>query len=254
MNECVKKYELTEEFKMFAGRKLFRIKALIDFSDIEKGDLGGWIESENNLSHNGDAWVYDNAQVYGDALVCDDARVCDNAQIYGNAWVYDNPQIYGNARVCDDARVCGNARIYDNARVCGNAWVYDDAQIYGNAWVYDDAQICDNAWVYDNAQIYSNARVCGNAWVCDDARVCDDFDYTIIKGFGTVNRTTTFFRCNNGIIKVSCGCFVGTIEEFRKQVKKTRSGKIAKEYLMIADLMEYHFGEKKYRFPYVLFR
>lgn len=33
----------------------------------------------------------------------------------------------------------------------------------------------------------------------------------------------------------------GDLEGFRKQVKETRNGKIAKEYLMIADLMEYHF-------------
>ena len=43
-------------------------------------------------------------------------------------------------------------------------------------------------------------------------------------------------------IIVACGCFCGTIDEFREQVKNTREGKIAKEYLMIADLMEYHFS------------
>jgi hypothetical protein len=41
-----------------------------------------------------------------------------------------------------------------------------------------------------------------------------------------------------------CGCFFGTIAEFRKQVEETRTGKIAKEYLMIADLMEEHFKEE----------
>ena len=40
---------------------------------------------------------------------------------------------------------------------------------------------------------------------------------------------------------VNCGCFHGDLEQFREQVKETRSGKIEKEYLMIADLMEYHF-------------
>lgn len=81
----MKKYELlTDDTKIMFGRTLYRIKALRDFGNVEKGDLGGYIESEDNLSHNGDAWVYDNAQVYGNA------RVCDNASISGNARVKSN--------------------------------------------------------------------------------------------------------------------------------------------------------------------
>ena len=43
---------------------------------------------------------------------------------------------------------------------------------------------------------------------------------------------------------MKCGCFYGDLEEFRNQVKNTRKGKIAEEYLMIADLMEKHFKEE----------
>lgn len=144
------------------GTKLFRIKALISFGDVEEGDTGGWIEKGENLE-----------------------------QSFGNAWVY------GDAEVSGDARVSGNAKVYGNAKVCGDAWVS------------------------------------GNA------------DYTTIHGFGTQFRTTTFFRCKDKQIRVSCGCFFGTISEFREQVKNTRKGKIAEEYLMIADLMEKHFTEER---------
>ena len=82
-----------------------------------------------------------------------------------------------------------------------------------------------------------NAKVYGNAWVCGNA------DYATVKGFGTEFRTTTFFRCKDGSIRVSCGCFYGDLDQFRNQVKGTRKGKIAEEYLMIADLMEKHFKE-----------
>ena len=82
----------------------------------------------------------------------------------------------------------------------------------------------------------------GDAWVYGDARVSGDADYTTISGFGTCFRTTTFFRCKDNYVRVSCGCFYGTIDEFREQVKNTREGKIAQEYLMIADLMELHFN------------
>ena len=95
-----------------------------------------------------------------------------------------------------------------------------------------DAKVCDNAWVCDNA------KVSGNAWVSGNA------DYATIHGFGTQFRTTTFFRCKDKKVRVACGCFFGTIPEFREQVKDTRKGKIAEEYLVIADLMEKHFEVK----------
>lgn len=43
----MKKFELTDEFvtNVF-GHKLFRIKALVAFGDVEKGELGGFIEFE----------------------------------------------------------------------------------------------------------------------------------------------------------------------------------------------------------------
>ena len=171
----MKKFELTAESKInIFGKKLFRIKALISFGNVEEGETGGWIEKEENLE-----------------------------QSSGNAWVYGNAEVSGDARVYGNAEVSGDARVYGDARVSGDARVYGDARVSGNA------------------------------------------DYTTIHGFGTQFRTTTFFRCKGNQIRVSCGCFFGTIPEFREQVKNTRNGKIAEEYLMIADLMEKHFAEEK---------
>ena len=65
----MKKYRLTEVTINFGNRILYRIEALRDFGNINAGDKGGFIESEKNLSHKGDAWVYDNARVCGNALV-----------------------------------------------------------------------------------------------------------------------------------------------------------------------------------------
>lgn len=137
----MKKFELTSEFVTnISGTKLFRIKALVEFGDVEAGELGGYIEKEENLDHDGDAWVY------GNALVC------------------------------------------------------GDAQVYGNA------------------------------------------DYAYAHGFGSVNRTTTFFRLKNGNVGVVCGCFHGTLQEFRDKIRETHGEtKKAQEYLMLADLMDFRF-------------
>lgn len=53
-----KKFELTTDTKIHFGRKLFRIKALVSFGNVKVGDLGGYVESEKNLSQSGGAWVY----------------------------------------------------------------------------------------------------------------------------------------------------------------------------------------------------
>ncbi|WP_375674422.1 hypothetical protein [Bartonella sp. CL100XZDX] len=76
-----KKYELTDATIEVNGRTLHRIRALRDFGNVEKGDLGGFIEHEGNLSHEGDCWVGDNAWVYEGARVYDDAQISDNAAL-----------------------------------------------------------------------------------------------------------------------------------------------------------------------------
>lgn len=114
-------------------KKLFRIKALISFGNVKVGDMGGYIEKEENLSQ------------------------------------------------------------------------YGDAKVYGNA------------------------------------------DYATASGFGSECRTTTFFKLKNSDeIGVRCGCFYGTLKEFKEKVKETHGEtKKAKEYLRLADLMEYKFSEEK---------
>ena len=143
----MKKFKLTSEFIVdISGVKLFRIKALIEFGNVKAGELGGYIEKEENLSHMGDAWV------------------------------------------SDDARISG------------------DAQVFG------------------------------------DARVSGDKDYAYAHGFGSCNRTTTFFRLKDGDVGVRCGCFYGTLAQFRDKVCETHGEtKKAQEYLMLADLMEIRF-------------
>ena len=76
----MKKYEFTGETKeiklLFRTAVLHRIRATVSFGFVKIGDLGGWIEKEENLSHEGKAWV------------CGDAEVCGNAKVWGNAEVF----------------------------------------------------------------------------------------------------------------------------------------------------------------------
>ena len=99
----MKKYEFTGETKeirlLFRTATLHRIRATVAFGIVEVGDLGGWIEKEENLSHEGKAWVCGNAEVWGDAEVCGDAKVCGDAEVWGNAKVWDNAKVFSASHV-----------------------------------------------------------------------------------------------------------------------------------------------------------
>ena len=70
------KYEMLYDDKIEIGsHTLYRIRALKNFGTVKAGDIGGYIEKEENLSHEGTCWVYDNARV------CENARVCGDAKI-----------------------------------------------------------------------------------------------------------------------------------------------------------------------------
>src|SRR5574344_306154 len=154
------KYEFTDKTREWHGHTLYRIKALKDFSHVKKGDLGGFVEKESNLSQLGDCWVYNDAKVYGNARVSENAIVCVEAKVF------------------DDAEVCGNARVCGNTNVCGDAQVYGDARIY------------DYAWAFGNARINGFAQICGNAQVKSIG------DYAVFQNNWSSGRWFTWTKSN----------------------------------------------------------
>ena len=62
-----RKYKLTDECMQYKGHKLYRIQSLRSFSNVKEGELGGYIESEDNLSHDGMCWVYAEAKVFSNS-------------------------------------------------------------------------------------------------------------------------------------------------------------------------------------------
>lgn len=152
-----KKYDFTDEMKVFGDITLRRIVALRDFGDVKAGDKGGWIEKEENLSQDGNAWVCGNARVFGNAQVCDDARV------YGNAWVY------GDAWVCGDAHVTSKSDyiVFKNFWSSGRYFTYTFSNrmwkvgcFYGTGEelikkAYADSE--DSGWHYEQAVRYAEA-------------------------------------------------------------------------------------------------
>ena len=56
MTKTQKKYKFTKETVNHWGITLRRIVATRDFGDVKKGDVGGFIQAEGNLSHEGTCW------------------------------------------------------------------------------------------------------------------------------------------------------------------------------------------------------
>ena len=195
---------------------LFRIKALKDFNNVKKGDIGGYIQSENNLSQLDDCWIYDDAVVRDNAVVIGKAIVC------------------GNARVYDNAQICNNARVEDNAQIYDNAFVLDNVQVWGNAIIRDNAVVRGDARIFDYVIVCDNADVRGEVCICGDAMISSDKDYIVFKNWWSSGRYFTWTRSNN-MWKV--GCFYGTGEELIAKAYKD-SEESGREYERIVKYVE----------------
>ena len=173
----MKKYKLTDEINLWYGRILHRIVALRDFSNVRKGDIGGWIEKEENLSHEGNCWVYNNA------------FVCDNAKIFNNAKIFSHSIIFNNATIFD------------------NVCIFDNTKIYGNTLIYGNTIIKGNTEIYGDIEISSETRII-------NAKITNNEDYIVFKNWWSSGRYFTWTRSNNMWL---VGCFYGTGEELIKK-------------------------------------
>lgn len=165
----MKKYELTDETRVWEGRTLHRIRALIELEldtgdTVKPGDLGGWIQSELNLAQESNAWIADEAIVCDDArcyqsgLVSDNAIVSGKAQVFGEAWVCDKAQCYGYAKISGTSWIHANAKVFEIASVSGNVWIRGDSEVRGVAMLsgnvkIDSAVVCGFTLIHDTEDI-----------------------------------------------------------------------------------------------------
>ena len=155
-----KKYEILKDQAItMNGSTIYRIKALKLFGDVEAGDMGGFVESEDNLSHEGPCWIYGDAMVYHKAKVKDNAIIRDYVHVFNNARVMENAIVEGHARVSDDSTVFGNARVKDNANVFGRGIIHGFAIVQDNATVFEQARICGETIIKDYAQVSGHIMV-----------------------------------------------------------------------------------------------
>ena len=213
-----KHFKLTKETKVNkAGVKLHRIMATRDSRHAKAGQLGGFIEKEENLG--GEAWVDGYAEVWGEALV------------FCHAYVGGLACVYGKAHIGDYACVGKDARVYDNACVGGMAYVGGQAEVYERAEVYGIARIEGEAEVTGHAQMFGWANIGRRALVEHIG------DYCVFQGFGQwKNVSLTAFREKNGEIGVLFGHHSETLEGFAALIGDTPHGQTFRAIIEVIKL------------------
>ena len=173
----MKKYEITD-IEHPDNPNLHRIRSLIDLcDDVQKGTLGGYVESYENLSQEGDAWVGMDAIACENACVSGDAILTDHAIARGNAYVGNNALMTDHAIAQDDASICGGL-LRGESCVCGFAVIRQDMQtlcapiIDGHARVY--GEISGNVVCRGNAVILPGTKLDNrmqDCFVLEDDRI-----------------------------------------------------------------------------------
>lgn len=260
-----RKYELTKETKTYFGQTVYRIKSLRTFIDakgnvVNAGDLGGWVRSEINLSHEGNCWIRDNAiattyaivdgnallekesQAYGTANISDESIVTDFAQIGGQAKVFGNCRIRGKSKISGSAEVFGSSFIDGEAFISDQAVVFGDSIIIGPIVIYDSAKIKSTeirglARIEGNAKLYGVSLRKSNINLSFNAYITSEDDLLVVGPIGSRNDYTTFYKTKNKGIWVCCGCFNDSIEAFAKKVYSTHGNSHhTREYLAAVEL------------------
>lgn len=233
-----KKYEILKDQSItLNGHTLYRIKLLKQISNMPPGVLGGFIESEDNLSHEGNCWVAENAAVYDNSKVMESALVGGNARIYGNSIIHEdclivgspriiNSEIRGNSRVAGEA-VINDSSLYNCASVMGNAELFY-ARIYGLSSVKDFATVT-------NTDIEGDACISGKVWIRKG------LDYTVIKNFWSSGRIITYTRPNR---MWRTGCFLGTGEELIKKAYNDSKEK-GEQFKLLVEYVEKAYALKE---------
>lgn len=241
-----KKYELTDqtlEIRKSSGEivTLYRIQALKDFDNVGKGDFGGYIEKEYNLSQDGDCWVYDDSMIY------DYATVEGNAKVFGESSVYDNANVYGNARVYDRVTINDYSDVCENSIVCNGSYVSGSSDINKNAKVINSSIVASyitghaivlgesalkSVTVKDNVIIKNTNIVGPDLYIVNNAVISSISDLIIVKKWWGGGEYLIYTKSNQMWQSIY---FCGTSEELLEKEKKNIS---SQEYNRLVKLTE----------------
>ncbi len=229
------KYKFTGETKQVQGsdgnpvtvKQICATETFGDFMQVKAGEAGGWIQSENTLSHDGNSWVFP------DAVVCESALLGDDSIVYGNAMVRGDAILFRNARVGGYALVEGKTLISGEATIQGNAHIFENATVKGKTIVDVDAIV------------KGSAKITGSAIIRDGAEITSDTEWITIGPIGPDDCSLTFYRNKDNKLSVGCSNLerAMTLKEFAEWVKRMHSMDLySDEYRYAIRLAQHRIG------------
>lgn len=241
-----KKYEIVRDQSItIYNKNLYRIRSLYDFMagngrSVKKGDLGGYVQSENNLSQSGKCWIFDDAKAFDNAIIRDNSTISDQAESYNNAIICDSADIldyssvHGNAIICNSARIFSHSIVFDSAIIGGNSRICDSI-------IHDDAIICTSPGLCDNSEIYGNAKIIGNTQISNmiipkNACILSTNHAFSVGPIYKGNHMTFYRNIDNKLSVIYCGreCIICTIDEFINKVYEISDDEDVRKNFMLA--------------------
>ena len=148
MMQANKKYQLLlDDTIIREGRKLYRIQALRDVRhSVEKGEVGGYVESEANLSQEGTCWLFDDACAY------------ENGRVEGDALLSGHATLRGKAKLIEEAMVFGHAIVEGEATVGEESVLRDQVVVGGKAVVKGRVRLTECVHVGENAHVEGDPK------------------------------------------------------------------------------------------------
>jgi len=101
-----------------------RIRALRDFGDVKAGDIGGFVQGDKALSHEGNCWIYDDAKVYSTGQIKGSAQIRNGSFLYRG--IIEGDSVVRGYAKCDDVHISGRTTLW-----MGQGWKYP--MVYGKA-------------------------------------------------------------------------------------------------------------------------
>lgn len=140
---------------------LYRVIALYTFRIkefcIEKHQIGGYVESINNIDMNTLNWVDGKSKIFDNAVIKNGTVTLHNSLVFGNA-------IVSNSVVANYARIYGNTLVEstlvnDLSEIRGNSKVMT-SNLYNSTLIFEDAEVV-------NTELHTGSNIRGKTIVKD---------------------------------------------------------------------------------------
>lgn len=217
------KYRIIDEpITNVFGETVYQIEALRNFVCqgrlVQKGDLGGYVQKYENLSQEGDCWVFDNA------------TATENAKVLGSACLSGECVVACNATISEYANIKDNAMIVGHSDIRGFVWIGGSAFV-SYAKIDDSAVIRGHTKIdglYDGGNDDCGVHISGDVIVSGHTKISknavlksnSDLIYIHADPYGKeFYRTKSAYVDSKIGVRISYRNFTGSIKDFNNYIK-----------------------------------